>query len=135
MRVAALSQQGREGELCKGDCRHLRKASRAWNDSAGAGQGQASASGRGKEQRNLQTGIQKLGSKLEHSVERAQRACAVRACACSSPPAPGRAPRRSPKIAVPPRRTAAVLAGSLYLMDLRPPPAGASAPWEPGPAV
>ena len=84
MRVAALSQQGREGELCKGDWGHLRKASRARNDSAGAGQGRASASARGQEQRNLQTGIQKPGSNYERSAECAQRACAVRACACAA---------------------------------------------------
>ena len=55
---------GKEGRaFCKGDWGHLRKASRTRKDSAGAGQGQASASGRGQEQGNLQTRIQKLGSK------------------------------------------------------------------------
>ena len=126
MRVAALSQQGREGELCKGDWGHLRKASRARNDSAGAGQGRASASARGQEQRNLQM------------VSRSWAQNRSARPSVRSAPAPyvrAHVPRPSRKLSVARRRTLVVFAGSVYLRELRPPPAGAEGPREPGPEV
>ena len=68
------------------------------------------------------------------------RACAARLRRTSVRRAPApyvraHVPRPSRKLSVARRRTLVVFAGSVYLRDLRPPPAGAEAPREPGPEV
>lgn len=126
---------GQGGLLQRGLGAFKKNVSRVRKPSAGAGQCKASPEARGREQPSPESRYLSAGLKMGAFG----RVCAARlrrACARGRARSPGRAPRRSRKLAFAPRRRALlVLAGSVYLRDPRPPRAGAAAPLEPGPEV